>query len=212
MFNVYGCNQLEKGMLINGFELLRLREDQIHDHPYVLKVDNDCFDEERRTETENGEGVSFKEISHTNLGQNMSTMMEHSPQREGLGEVYEDEMDLEAQGKMHVEKIQDVLKEKTKDPLRFMPLGIDTVEEVKEMPLHTKEKEDAPREEDEKHLETSVEVGNDEEKGKPKQNGIEICPTRMICGRLYDFRCIYCAGLSAVSVTVDRSMLSHKGV
>ena len=195
-------------MLPNSFVLLRLNEDHIHDHPYVLKGANDCFGGDGRAaaEPEDEEGGRLKEDSPS-LGRNMLKeaprglhLMEDTPQEEALGEVGEDELDLKGQDKLQVRKIQEVLKGETKDPPRSI-VEMDTVEEGDAAPLGVKEKEDLPQkkamgevDEDEKHLEweTGVEVVHDEENGKPGQDGGEICPTRMFCGRLYDFRCIYC--------------------
>ena len=172
----------------------------------MLKGAIDCFGGDGRAEPEDEKSGSLKEDSPS-LGQNMQKeahlglhLMEDTPQEGALGEVGEDEMDLKGQDKLQVRKIQEVLKGETKDPPRSI-VEMDTVEEGDAAPLGVKEKEDLPQkkamgevDEDEKHLEweTGVEVVNDEENGKPGQDGGEICPTRMFCGRLYDFRCIYC--------------------
>ena len=111
-------------MLPNSFVLLRLNEDHIRDHPYVLKGANDCFGGDGRAEPEDEEGGRLKEDSPS-LGRNMLKeaprglhLMEDTPQEEALGEVGEDEMDLKGQDKLQVRKIQEVLKGETKDPPR----------------------------------------------------------------------------------------------
>ena len=215
-------------MLPNSFVLLRLNEDHIHDHPYVLKGANDCFGGDGRAaaEPEDEEGGRLKEDS-LSLGRNMLKeaprglhLMEDTPQEEALGEVGEDEIDLKGQEKLQVRKVQAVLKEETKDPLRSV-LEMDTVGEGDAAPLGMKEKEDLPRkealvevDEDEKHLEweTGVEVVNDEENDKRGWDGGDICPTKMFCGRLYDFRCIYCKVLPREGVVSRSELYRHYAV